>query len=141
MARRPARTKLRVVVESIVAGVIGFALVALIIVFLRPDDPVDTADVAEGAISVDEVVQLGSRTEEVVVTGFVFIGDERAILCTARDDEDPPFCSGNAITLENLDPSRLDLVIPDDAPAYSRGEVTVAGTYSLATLTVRELLQ
>lgn len=141
MARRPPRTKLRVLVESVVAAIIGFAIVALVIVFLQPDDPQDRADVADGAISVDEVVALGSRREQVVVTGFVFIGDERAVLCTARDDGDPPFCAGNAITLENLDPNRLDLVVPDDAPAYSRREVTVAGTYSLATLSVREIVQ
>ena len=140
MARAP-RTKLRVLVESLVAATIGFAVVALVLVFLRPDDPVDRADLADGAISVDQVVALGSRVEEVVITGYVFIGDERAVLCNGRDKEDPPFCSGTTITLENLDPSRLDLVVPDDAPAYSRREVTFAGTYTLATLSVREILQ
>lgn len=141
MARRAPRTKLRVLVESVVAAIIGFAVVALVLVFLRPDDPGERADVAEGAVSVDEVVTLGSRTQDVVVTGFVFVGKERAVLCTSRDDDEPPFCAGNAITLENLDTGRLDLEFPDDAPAYSRNEVTLAGSYSLATLTVREILR
>lgn len=139
MTRR-RRTPLRVAVESLVAGLISFALVALVFVVLRPDDDTEEADVAEGAVGVDEVVALGSRRQDVVVTGYVFVGEERAVLCAARDDDDPPFCSGTTISVEQLDTSRLDLVVPDDAPAYSRHEVTLAGTYRLATLTVREIL-
>ena len=138
--RRRRRTVLRTLVESLVAGVIAFAVVALVLVYLRPDDGVDRADVPDGSVGVDEVVTLGSRDQEVVVTGFVFVGDERAVLCEARDDEDPPFCSGTTIDLDGLDTGRLDLEVPDDAPAYSRGEVTLAGTYRLATLEVREIL-
>ena len=140
MSRRRSRSTLRVVVECLVAGGVAFAAVGLVLVFLRPDDEIDRADVPEDALGVDEVVLLGSQEEEVVVTGFVFVGDERSVLCAARDEEDPPFCSGTTIMLENLDAGRLDLVVPDDAPAYSRGEVTLAGTYALATLQVREIL-
>ena len=139
MSRR-RRTPLRVAVESIVAGLVSFALVALVFVVLRPDDDSERAEVADDAVGVDEVVALGSRRRDVVVTGFVFVGDERAVLCAARDEDDPPFCSGTTITLEQLDTSRLDLVVPDDAPAYSRREVTLAGSYRLATLTVDEIL-
>ena len=137
---RSRRTPLRVAVESLVAGLISFALVALVFVVLRPGDDTEEADVAEDAIGVDDLLALGSRQQDVVVTGFVFVGEERAVLCAARDEEDPPFCSGTTITLEQLDTSRLDLVVPDDAPAYSRHEVTLAGRYGLATLTVREIL-
>lgn len=135
------RTRLRVVVESVIAAAIGFAGVALVLVLLRPDPEGEVADVPEGSVAVDEVTTLGSRRQDVVVTGFVFVGEERSVLCSGRDDGDPPFCDGTAIELRGLDTSRLDLVVPDDAPAYSREEVTLAGSYSLAALDVREILQ
>ena len=130
----------RVVVESLVAAAVGFALVAGVVIFLDQNSGPDRADVGDGAVSVDDVVTLGSQRREVVVTGYVFVGDERSILCSARDHEDPPFCEGTTIELENLDARRLDLVVPDGAPAYSREEVTLAGSYSLATLTVQDVL-
>lgn len=138
---RASRSRRRVLVESVLAAAVGFGAVALVFVFLVGDDGSDRADVPDGAIGVDEAVTLGSRSEDIVVTGYVFVGDDRAILCSGRDDEEPPFCDGAAIELENLDTSRLDLVVPDDAPAFSRDEVTLAGSYSLAALTVREILQ
>lgn len=140
MSRGPRR-RLRVVVESVIGATIAFAATALVLAVVRPDSGVDRADVPEGSISVEQAVTLGSRTEDIVVTGYVFVGDERAILCSGRDDEDPPYCDGTVVELEGLDTSRLDLVVPDDAPAYSRDEVTLAGTYSLASLQVREILQ
>lgn len=135
------RGRLRLVVESVIAGAIGFAAVALVLVLLAPDPQGEVADVPDGSIGVDEVTALGSRRQDVVVSGFVFVGDERAVLCSGRDDGDPPFCDGTAIELRGLDTSRLDLVVPQDAPAYTRDEVTLAGSYALAALEVEEILQ
>lgn len=135
-----ARPRVRTLVESAVAAAVGFALVALVVVLLRDAGGPERAHVADGAQSVDDVVALGSGDHDVVVTGFVFVGEHRAILCSGRDHDDPPFCAGTTIDLENLDPRRLDLVVPDGAPAYSRDEVTLAGTYSPVTLTVQDIL-
>lgn len=129
------------VVESIVAIVVGFAAVTLVLLVLRPEDPLRRAKVSDGAVSVDDVVLLGSGTGEVTVSGFVFVGAERVILCAARDREDPPFCGGSAVTLTGLDTSRIDLEVPDGAPAYSRDVVTVLGRYSAAVIEVSEVVQ
>lgn len=137
--RRP--TKLRVIVQSVVSAIIGFAMVALIMVVLFDGDGGQTADVADGAISVEDIVTLVEPDQKVAVTGFVFVGQRRTILCSARNDDDPPYCEGAAIDLLNLDPNRLDLAIPDDAPAYSRDEVTLLGDYRVGVLTVTEVLQ
>lgn len=138
---RRRKPLLRTIVESVVAFAISFAAVALVLVLIRGSDDDGAADVADGAISVDEVIALGGEGGDVVLTGFVFVGEERSILCSARTDDDPPFCDGNAIDLDGLDTSRLDLVVPEGAPAYSRDEVTLAGRYRLTTLAVREILQ
>ncbi len=138
--RRTTRT--RVLVQSVVSAALGFAVVALIlVVFFDGDAGPDVADVAEDALSVQEVLELVAPEEQVVVTGYVFVGERRSILCSARDREDPPYCEGVAIDLVGLDPSRLDLAVPDDAPAWSRDEVTVAGSYRPGQLSVTEVLQ
>ena len=136
--RRPSR--LRVIVQSVVSAAIGFALVALILVVFFDGDRAETAEIGDGAISVEDVIAI-AEPERVVVTGFVFVGERRTILCSARNDDDPPYCEGVAIDLRNLDPNRLDLAIPDDAPAYSREEVTLLGNYRIGVLTVVEVLQ
>ena len=137
--RRPAR--LRVIVRSVVSAVIGFALVALILVVFFDRTGNETADVADGAISVEDIISLVDPDQRVAVTGFVFVGERRSILCSARNDDDPPYCEGVSIDLQNLDPNRLDLAIPDDAPAYSRDEVTLLGDYRVGVLSVSEVLQ
>ena len=137
--RRP--TRLRVIVQSVVSAAIGFALVALILVVFFDSAGNETADIADGAISVEDAITLPEPEEGVAVTGFVFVGERRTVLCSARNDDDPPYCEGVAIDLANLDPNRLDLAIPEDAPAYSRDEVTVLGEYRPGVLTVREVLQ
>lgn len=128
------------IIQSVVSAAIGFALVVAILLFFsgRGDE---TAEVGDGAISVEDVVGIRDLDERVAVTGFVFVGERRTILCSARNDDDPPYCEGVAIDLRNLDPNRLDLGIPDDAPAYSRDEVTLLGDYRLGVLTVVEVLQ
>ncbi len=137
--RRPSR--LKIIVQSVVSAAIGFALVALILVVFFRGDGDETADVADGAISVEDVLSLVDPGQKVAVTGFVFVGERRTILCSARNDDDPPYCEGASIDLRNLDPNRLDLAIPGDAPAYSRGEVTVAGDYTPGLLVVTDVLQ
>jgi hypothetical protein len=137
--RRPSR--LRVIVQSVVSATIGFALVALILVFFFDGDRDETAEISDGAISVEDAIAIAEPDERVAVSGFVFVGERRTILCSARNHDDPPYCEGVAIDLRNLDPNRLDLAIPDDAPAYSREEVTLLGDYRFGVLTVTEVLQ
>ena len=139
---RPSRRP--ILVDVLLYGALGalLAFAARQVWTAVSDDPrPEHARVADGAISVNDAIQLGSRTEDVVVTGFVFVGKERVILCAGRDREDPPYCTEPAIDLLALDTSRLDLVVPDGAPAYSRDEVTVLGRYRFVTLQVDEIVQ
>lgn len=141
MSRRRS-SALRIAVQSVVAGLLTFAVVALVVVLVTDRTPSATeASVPDESIAVDDLVTRAERDVEVIVTGFVFIGEQRSILCSHRDREDPPYCDGQAIDLTGLDPNRLDLVVPDDAPAYSRHEVTLLGSYRLGVLTVQEILQ
>ncbi len=141
---------MKTIVACVIAAASAFAVAALLfVVFFRSDSATDNAKVADDAISVSDA--LGSADpSDTLITGFVFIGENRTILCSARNRDDPPFCEGSVIDLENLDPTRIDLVVPEDVtspegssrsqPAYSRNEVTVLGSYRFGTLTVRELL-
>ena len=137
-ARRP------ILLDVLLYGLVGalLAVAARQVWAAVDDDPgPERAQVADGAISVNDATLLGSRVEDVAVTGFVFVGKERVILCAGRDREDPPYCTEPAIDLLDLDTSRLDLVVPDGAPAYSRDEVTVLGRYRFLTLQVDEIVQ
>lgn len=138
MSRR-RKTVLRTVVEMLVGGVVAFALAALVIVWLSGDDDTTEADVPDDAIGVVDLAAVSQR-EGIAVTGFLFVGERRAVLCSARTDEDPPFCEGSAIDLVGFDRSRLALEEPEDAPAYSPEEVTFLGDYAAGTLTIREVL-
>lgn len=145
-AKRARPPALRTIVQSVIAAAIGFAVVALVLVFLRSGDGVDEAEVAPDALSVREAVALPGGRAAIAVTGFVFVGENRTILCSARTG-DPSYCDGSAIDLVGLDPNRLDLVFPDATddngdpyPPYSRDEVTVLGDYRLGALRVTDIL-
>lgn len=125
----------------LVIFVLVFGATSAVIWLVRGNGP-DVADVADGALGVDDVVRLqNAEPTDVIVTGYLFSGRSRTILCSGRDDEDPPYCDGVAVVVERLDASRIDYVVPDEAPAWSRDEVTLAGEYHLGVLTVREILQ
>lgn len=82
---------------------------------------------------------------QVVVTGYVFIdrytGD---LLCSERTKGDPPACEGEAATLQQLDPSRLDLVRADPGAdgydAWSRDAVVLQVRTRRATFVVEDVL-
>ena len=82
---------------------------------------------------------------EVAVSGYVFIdrftGD---LLCSERTSGRRPACEGLTARLEQLDPTRLDLVRADEGEigfdAWSRDRVVLQVVTRRGTMTVRDVL-
>ena len=98
----------------------------------------------DGAVTVDVAVT-APVDRRVAVTGFVFLdkytGD---LLCAERTKGPRPACKGVVATLEQLDPTRLDLVRPEQAAkgfdAWSRDAVVLQVRTRRATFIVEDVL-
>lgn len=134
----------RTLLASVVLAGVTLAVVYLFLTSIRPEAPTSVATGDAEAVSVDDAIS-SDRGERVAVRGFVFIdANVGELLCSARTNDDPPACAGAALTLTNLDPSRLELVFPERASgnydAWSRDTVVLLGRVDRTAFTVDDVL-
>lgn len=134
----------RTLLASLGAAVITFVVAYLILTSVRPESKTSVAKGDRQAISVVDALA-ADRGGKVAVRGFVFIDENVGeLLCSERTKDDPPACAGVALTLVNLDPNRLELVLADETKgnydAWSRDTVTFLGRVDRSTFTVEEIL-
>jgi len=135
----------RVVIGSIIAGVIGFLLVFLVGRALFGGDGNDHPHIGEGEATVEDVVGRAPRGHTVVVRGYVFIDStDRVLLCSARHPGTVPSCAGHAIIATGVDENRLDLVtgtaLSGNPLRWTRDTVALQGTWTI-TLAVTDVLR
>lgn len=134
----------RTLLASLGAAVITFVVAYLILTSVRPEAKTSVAKGDRDAVSVDDAIAT-ARGKKIAVRGFVFIDENVGeLLCSERTREDPPACAGSALTLVNLDPNRLELVLAADTDgsydAWSRDAVTLLGRVDRTTFTVEDIL-
>lgn len=136
--------KWRTVLWSVALFAVTFGLALWLGPVLRGDDGPDQAHVADGALSVRDML-LVPNDEDITVTGFVFVDQHgEVLLCPERTRGEPAFCDGIAIPVVGLDTSRLDLrrgVTPNGNPwAWSADEVTLLGSHRFSIFDARDVL-
>ena len=134
----------RTVVVSGVSFLAAILLVYAVLVFFRPKPDTEEAKTDGDALSVPDALELGFG-KKTAVRGFVFIDEKTGpLLCSERSRDEPLTCEGVVFRLDNLDTSRLDLVVnkhPRKAyDAWARDEVVLFGEVDGAFFVVREIV-
>jgi hypothetical protein len=136
--------KAGVLVRSLALGGLTFLLVWVVVGWLRHRDVV-TAE-PHGDETPIEVAANAPRGTDVTVRGYVFVDSHTGtLLCSSRTTDSRPACSGDVLTLADLDVSRLPLERAEEPAggydAWTDDQVVLLGTTGAGgVLVVKDVL-